>query len=60
MSKKEYIEQLYFCAKNNLLCFEYYRRNKDWKRKKAEQMKQEMRCGGIGNVKTNRLNRAEV
>lgn len=53
MSQKEYIEQLYFCEKHKLICLEFYRRNKDWKRKKAEYMKQEMRRGGIGNVKTN-------
>ncbi len=52
MSEKEYIEQLWFCEKNKLICFEFYRRNKDWK-KKAEQMKQKVCCGGIGNVKTN-------
>lgn len=33
MSEKEYIEQLYFCEKHKLICFEFYRRNKDWKRK---------------------------
>lgn len=60
MSEKEYIEQLHFCEKHKLICFEFYRRNKDWRRKKAEQTKQEMCCGGLGNVKTNRLDRAEV
>ncbi len=53
MSEKEYIEQLWFCEKNKLICFEFYRRNKDWKKEKAEQMKQKVCCGGIGNVKTN-------
>lgn len=40
MSEKEYIEQLRFCEQNKLICLEFYRRNKDWKRKKAEQTKQ--------------------
>ena len=53
MSEREYIEQLYFCEKHKLICFEFYRRNKDWKRIKAEQMKQEMCCGGIRSAKTN-------
>ncbi len=39
MSEKEYIEQLHFCEKHKLICFEFYRRNKDWRRKKAEQTK---------------------
>lgn len=53
MSEREYIEQLYFCEKHKLICFEFYRRNKDWKREKAEQMKQEMCCGEIRSAKTN-------
>lgn len=51
MSEKEYIEQLRFCEGHKLICFEFYRRNKDWRRKKAEQTKK--CCGGLGNVKTN-------
>ena len=39
MSEREYIEQLYFCEKHKLICFEFYRRNIDWERKKAEQAK---------------------
>lgn len=53
MSEREYIEQLYFCEKHKLICFEFERRHKDWKRKKAKKMKHEKCCGGIGNVKTN-------
>lgn len=34
---EEYIEQLYFCAEHKLLCFEFYRRNKDWKRGKCRE-----------------------
>ena len=35
MSEREYIEQLYFCEKHKLICLEFYRRNKDWRRKKG-------------------------
>lgn len=51
MSEKEYIEQLHFCEKHKLICFEFYRRNKDWRRKKGRA--DEKCCGGLGNVKTN-------
>ena len=41
MEEKEYVEKLKFCMRNNLICFEFYRRNKDWKRKIKEYLQQE-------------------
>lgn len=43
MSEKEYIEQLHFCEKHKLICFEFYRRNKDWRRKKRQSRRKVLR-----------------
>lgn len=41
MENKEYVEQLHFCMKYNLICLEFYRRNRDWKREMKDYLKQE-------------------
>lgn len=41
MEDKEYAEKLKFCIKNNLICIEFYRRNKEWKRKIEEYLQKE-------------------
>lgn len=32
-TEKEYVEELSYCTQNKLICLDFYRRNKDWKRK---------------------------
>lgn len=53
-TEEEYIEALSYCTQNNLICIDFYRRNKDWK-KKMEKItgasNGTAQNGGIENVK---------